>query len=517
MSRRWVGRLLRTVGALVVVTATAAVVVAGTRLEPVPTPTVTPGAVDVPPAPATAVCPGPLVQAQATGKGSFSSMPVPPVTHVALLAVPPDGSTLSGTLRSLDGATTYGTLTTANGAASLKDPPGPLVARASASAGTARLAAVSSSVVTDGDLRGLAAATCEAPTSDAWLVGGSTAVGSSADLVIVNPGSTTAAVTVEVWGPNGKVVVPTPMQLVAPHATKTLSLGGAAPDQRALAVHISTAGGQVSAWIQDSALRGYTPAGLELVVPGAAPAERLAIPGVRLDDSAADSPDAPVLRLFAPGAAGATATITLLGSNGPVDVPGSGTVTLAGGQVTEVPLGGLPADAYTVVVDAPSPVIAAMEYSRVGKPGDLDPAPRVERAWAAATSMGGGLAVPAPGTDTTLVVGAVAAGDQATATGSLTGTLRVLGAGGTVLTEKNVAIDAGSTGSWPLSDLTPDPTQVTGIELLAGDAQVNASWALVAEQTQDDGVLASVLLPAPVLTEPASVVVRRDPTLGVGR
>ena len=314
-----------------------------------------------------------------------------------------------------------------------------------------------------------------------------------------------------------QVVLPTPMQLVAPHATKTLSLGGAAPDQRALTVHISTAGGQVSAWIQDSALRGYTPAGLELVVPGAAPAKRLAIPGVLLDDSTADSPDAPVLRLFAPGTSGTTATITLLGSNGPVDVPGSGTVSLTGGQVTDVPLGGLPADAYTVVVDASVPVVAAMEYSRVGKPGDLDPTPRVERAWAAATRMGGGLAVPAPGTDTTLVVGAVGAGDQNTATGSLTGTLRVLGAGGTVLTEKNVEIDAASTGSWPLADLAVDPTQVTGIELLAGDTQVNASWALVAEQTQDDGVLASVLLPAPVLTEPASVVVRQDPTLGVGR
>ncbi len=516
MSGVWVGRALRTAGALVVVAATGAVVLAGTRLAPVPTPTVTNAAVDVPPAPTTAVCPGPLVQQQATGSGAFSSAPVAPVTDVAVLAAAPAGSVLTGTVRGLDGAT-LATMTSEDGVTGVSAPTGPLVARAQASSGSARLAGVSSSVVTAGDLRGLAAATCQTPTADAWLVGGSTAVGSTDDLVIVNSGSTTAEVTVQVFGPNGPVTLPTAMQLVAPHAEKTVSLGAVAPDERALAVHLAASGGQVAAWIQDSALRGYTPAGLELVVPGAGPAHRQVIPGVDVEASTGSSPDAPVLRLLAPGTGGTTATVTLLGSNGPVDLPGTGTVALSGGQVTDVPLGGLPADAYTVVVDAPAPVVAAMEFSRTGTAGDLDPTPRVERAWVAATATGGGLAVPAPGTDTTLVVGAVAAGDQATATGSLTGTLRVLGPAGTVLATKNIAIDAASTGSWPLSDLVPDASQVTGIEILSDDTRVSASWALVAQRTQADGVLVSVLLPAAVVTGPVSVAVQQDPGLGVGR
>ena len=511
-----VGRALRAAGALVVVAATGAVVLAGARIEPVPTPAATPGVVTVPPAPATAVCPGPLVLPPSTGSGQFSSTPVPPVTQVAALAVPPDGDTLTGALRSLDGAKTYATPPAGGGAVGLTDPAGPLVVRAQSSAGTARLAGVTSSVVTAGDLRGLAAATCVAPTADAWLVGGSTAVGSTADLVLVNPGSTTAEVTVQVWGPNGPVTLPTAMQLVAPHASTTLSLGGAAPDQRALAVHVVAAGGQVAAYVQDSALRGFTPAGVDLVVAGAAPATRQVIPGVDLEASTGDSPDAPVLRLLAPGDGATTATITLLGSDGPVDLPGSGSVALAGGQVTDVPLGGLPAGAYTVVVDAPSPVAVALEFARTGQPGELDPTPRVERAWAPAAATGGGLAVPAPGTDTTLVAGAVAAGDQATATGSFTGTLRLLGRTGAVLTEKNVEIDAASTGAWKLSDITPDASKVAGIELRAGTSPVAVSWALVAEQTQADGVLVSVLLPAAVATGAASVVVRQDPALGVG-
>ena len=514
MSGRWAGRVLRTGGAFVVVAAVGAVVVAGTRFEPVPTPTVTSGAVDVPPAPATAVCPGPPLQPDAAGTGSFSSAPVAPLTRTAVLAVPPDGDSLTGALRSLDGGTSLATLAAGDGAAVVTDPSGPLVARAEASDGTARLSGVSSALVTSGDLRGLAAATCQAPTADAWLVGGSTAVGSSADLVLVNPGSTTAEVTLQVWGPNGAVPLPTPMQLVAPHAQKVVGLGGLAADQRALAVHVAATGGQVSAWLQDSALRGYTAAGVELVVPGASPATRQVIPGVDVEASAGDSPDAPVLRLLAPGDGDTSATVTLLGADGPVDLPGTASVALTGGQVTDLPLGGLPAGAYTVVVDAGEPVAAALELSRTGRPGDLDPTPRVERAWAAATPTGGGLTVPAPGTATTLVVGAVAVGDQATAAGSLTGTLRLLGAGGTVLVEKKVEIDAASTGSWSLSDLTAAPAAVTGVELLADDTAVTASWALVAEQTQDDGVLVSVLLPAPVATGPVSVVVREDPTLG---
>jgi hypothetical protein len=514
VNRRWVGRALRVATALVVVAATGAVVLAGTRLEPVASPTVTAAAIGVPPAPATAVCPGPLIAPEATGTGSFGSTPVAPVTGVAVLAVPPDGGALTGAVRALDGTATPATLPAGGGAATLTGttaPTGPLVARAdSAGASRARLAATFSAVVATGDLRGLAAATCQAPTADAWLVGGSTAVGSTADLVLINPGSTTAEVALQVWGPAAR-------QLVPPHAQRVVGLGGLAPDQRTLAVHLTATGGQVAAYLQDSALRGYTPAGVELVVPGAAPATRQVVPGVAVEASAGDSPDQPVLRLLVPGAAATTATVTLLGANGPVDLPGTTNVPLPAGQVTDVPLGGLPAGAYTVVVDAAAPVAAALVLSRTGKAGDLDPTPRVERAWAAATVPGGGLAAPAPGTDTTLVVGAVATGDQASATGSLTGTLRLLGRDGVVLDERTVSIDAASTGSWPLSTLVADPTQVTGVELLAGDATLAASWALVAEHTQDDGILASVLLPAPVAVGPAQVVVRDDPSLGLGR
>jgi hypothetical protein len=84
-----------------------------------------------------------------------------------------------------------------------------------------------------------------------------------------------------------------------------------------------------------------------------------------------------------------------------------------------------------------------------------------------------------------------------------------------VLDERHVSIDAASTGSWRLTDLVADPASVTGVLLLPDDGSVQASWALVAERTQDDGVLASVLLPAPASAGAATLVVRHDPTLGL--
>jgi hypothetical protein len=311
------------------------------------------------------------------------------------------------------------------------------------------------------------------------------------------------------------VAVPAATQLVPPRSSRVVGLGGQAPEERSLVVHVTSAGGQVTAYVQDAAVRGFTPAGVELVVPGAAPATRQVIPGAVVEASAGDSPDAPLLRLLAPGA-DAEAAVTLLGPDGPVELPGTAAVPLAAGEVTDVPLGGLPAGAYTVLVDSDAPVVASLGFSRTGEVGELDASPRVERAWAAAVAPGGGLVAPAPGTAATLVVGAAPDGAAATATGALTGTVRLLGPGGAVLAEHTLSVDAASTGSWPLADLVERPGDVTGVLLLADEGTLGAAWALVAERTQDDGTLASVLLPAPEPVGASRVAVRQDPALGLG-
>lgn len=515
-------RGVRVLSGIAVLGLAAATVVGAGRLPSASGATQAPSLVTVPASAATAVCPGPLIMPKASKSSKFNPAPVAPVTSVNVLSAPDSGASGAGTVRALATSSVLSTISSDVPAAALTGTAGPVVVRADpGTTGGARVAATAVGLVTDGDLRGLSAETCTAPTADAWLVGGSTDLGRTASLVLVNPGSTAAEVGVEAWGPNGALDLAGGAQLVPPHGTRVVSLEAVAAAQRSVVVHVQAAGGQVSAWIQDGAVRGFTPAGAELVVPGAAPAQRLTIPGLLVEASTVDSADAPVLRLLAPGATGTTATISLLGSDGPVTLPGAGTVDLTAGTVTDLPLGGLPAGQYTAVVQADRPVVAAVQYSRVGTAGQLDTQPRVERAWAAAVAAGSGLVVPAAGTTGTLVVGAVPHTGDPTAQGTgsaaaMTGTLRLLRSDGSVLDEHQVSVDSGTTAAWPLTKLAPDPSQIAGVSLISADGPVDVSWALVAERSQADGTLVSVLLPAPEPTAAAAIAVHQDPQVGLG-
>jgi hypothetical protein len=323
---------------------------------------------------------------------------------------------------------------------------------------------------------------------------------------------------------------------VAPGGERVVGLGGIAAEQRRVALHVSATGGRVGVHVQDSVLDGFTPAGTDLVVPGAAPSLRQVVPGVSVVASTVDDAHAPMLRLLAPGGAPTTARVTLLGPSGPEQLPGAESVDLVPGEVTDVPLGGLAAGAYTVLVSASEPVVAAAVVTRPGAAGALDDTPSSERAWTASGSPGqGGVAVLPAGTRGTLVVGAVPDGDDDGTDGSGEGTLRLLGADGQLLAERPLRVPAGTTGSWTLDSLlagagpvvpvtadepagTPTPTPsaagVRAIDLVTGSGTVRLSWALVAEVDRPDGVLVSVLSPVPVRAGAPSVAVRADPRLG---
>ncbi|MEZ0449911.1 DUF5719 family protein, partial [Cellulomonas sp. ICMP 17802] len=379
-----------------------------------------------------------------------------------------------------------------------------------------------------------AAASCQQPVAAAWLLGGATDLSSTAQLVLDNAGSTPAEVTLEIWGPSGPVDLTGERYLVAPGAERVVVLGGIAAEQRRLAVHVVATGGRVGVHVQDSAIDGFTPAGTELVVPGTAPARRQVVPGVSVVASAVGDVTAPALRLLVPGDAGTTAHVTLLGPTGVTELPGADAVALAAGEVTDVPLGGLPAGAYTAVVDADQPVLASAVVSRPGSLGELDDVPSSERGWAASTAAGrsGVVAVPT-GTRGVLVVGAVSSHTDPTSGRDATARLRLLGEGGTVLVERTVRLSAGTTGAWDVAALaegTGDvvvadpavppvvsraPGKVVGVDLVTDDgADVELAWALVAEVDRPDGMLVSVLDPVPVPLTTPDVAVREDPRLG---
>jgi hypothetical protein len=515
---RRTGRAARLLSGALVLGLTGGVVAIAVAAPPTEARPVPAATVDVAPTATTLVCPGPLELPDDTlsGDSAFDRVPVAPVERVTAF------DTVASATASL---TVLGAdpVALADGAGSVASPGAATVLRAEPVDGEpARVAGATSSVVTDGDLRGLSAASCARPSADVWLVGGSTELESTADLVVVNPGATPADVTVEVWGPSGPVDLANGGTfLVAPGAERVLSLPGVAAEQRRIAVRVTAAGGQVSAYLQDSQLDGFTPRGTDLVTAGTGPATTQVVPGISLVATDVDAPDAGALRLLVPGDEDATVSVRLLGPDGDVPLPGAQDLDLPAGEVTDLSLGGLPAGGYTAVVESTEAVVAGAMIAREGEAGELDEGPRLERAWAAAATPGSGLVAVPAGTRGTLVLTAVPTGDDVvadpapTAAASpspeptegqrpdpeaedtpqgptVTVTVRAYGAAG-VLGEREVDVPVGSTVRLAAGDVAP---RAVGLEVVAPDDDaVDLAWGLSAVVAHASGSLLSVLQP----------------------
>jgi hypothetical protein len=204
-----------------------------------------------------------------------------------------------------------------------------------------------------GDIAGLAALACLAPRTDTWLVGGSTALGSSARLVLTNPSGVASDVRVSFYGPAGKVDQ-TLSVAVGPHSQTTYLLEGVSAGLATLTTRVEATAAGVTAVIQDSRLDGFLAAGTEWVVPNEGFAEQLVIPGIGPSD-----PDgmggASSVRLFA--TQDATVTLTLVSALGTEPWPAAQGLQLRAGQVIDIDV---PATAVaTVLVQASAPVLAA--------------------------------------------------------------------------------------------------------------------------------------------------------------
>ncbi len=234
--------------------------------------------------------------------------------------------------------------------------------------------AVMSYTATDGDLQGSAAAGCQQPANDLWLVGANTALGRTAVLNLSNASSTPATVSLDLYGAKGQIQAPGSRGLlVAPGTTRSIVLAGLVPDQEKLSVHARSAGGPVTAVIQQSTLRGLTPGGVDFIVPGAAPATRQVMSGVDIQDPASSkaltakkgfADAAAALQITVPGPADAVVEIKLYGRDGHKALPGGGVVTAKGGSVTEVSLAGVPTGHYTVAASADVSFAAAARVTR---------------------------------------------------------------------------------------------------------------------------------------------------------
>lgn len=236
--------------------------------------------------------------------------------------------------------------------------------------------------VDSAELRGLAVAECLPPSPTSWLVGGSTTTGRTTLVVLSNPGEVPATVDLVVWGADGRLETPgTNGLIVAPGAQRVIPLAGIAPDEASPVVGITSRGGAVAATLQQTTIVGLEPAGVDIITPISAPAERLVIPALSVVDgeglaravAALGVVDfSPVLRVLVPGEEAAEVTVSFL-----PDAGGEGTAltaTVDAGGVVDLAIGELSDGDYSVVIESTAPIVAAGRASIASAAG-------VDSAW----------------------------------------------------------------------------------------------------------------------------------------
>ena len=247
----------------------------------------------------------------------------------------------------------------------------------------------------DGDLSGLAAATCQTPSNELWLSGASTSIGRTAVLSLSNSSASPATVSLDLFSGQGPVQTAGGKGLVvAPGAVRQVVLAGLAPDQELLSVRIRSAGGAVSAAIQQSILRGLTPGGIDYLAPVQQPGTALTIPGVRVQapetadniskqDGYADAGTSMIVTV--PGARDAVVEVKAYGPNGQAALPDGGVFTASAGKVTSMALTGLPEGNYSFSVASDESLTATVRMVNSTKPGEA-----VDVAFAPSTARLGG-------------------------------------------------------------------------------------------------------------------------------
>ena len=206
----------------------------------------------------------------------------------------------------------------------------------------------------NGDIEGWSAMSCGPPVIEQWLVGGSTALGSSARLVLSNPSGAPTEATVTVYGPLGEVA-DTMIVPVAPGAQADRLLEALAAELPAMVVRVEATGPGVVAALQDSRLEGFLPAGTEWVAPSDL-AETLVIPAVGATGvNATDSNATVTVRLMSP--TGASVDLSLVSDQGIESWSVGSAFSLEPGVVTDIDLPSGLVGAIEVRADAP--VLAA--------------------------------------------------------------------------------------------------------------------------------------------------------------
>lgn len=231
------------------------------------------------------------------------------------------------------------------------------------------LSGAQSQTVNVGDYEGFASAACRAVGGDSWLVGGATTTGRTTLISLTNPTEVASTVNLEIFNERGAVsAAGTTGIVVPPNGQRVLSLAGFAPGISSPVIHVTSSGGQITAELQQSIVRGLDAGGVEIIGATQPPARSVVMPGVvvtsleaiqALRGTATQTDDViSAIRVFVPGAEATSIAVTLTPADEERD-PIRFALDLSAGVVTDIPLEELETGVYSVQIDADEPIVAA--------------------------------------------------------------------------------------------------------------------------------------------------------------
>lgn len=372
--------------------------------------------------------------------------------------------------------------------------------------GASSLSAGQTTLVSAGAVRGLAAVPCVAARTDAWLVGGATTVGDTAELILANPDEEPAVVDVTVLTaegptdprPGSGIAVPAGARVAVP-------LDRLAPDRSALAVRVRATRGRVASAVRHERSDGVVPRGVAYAAAGR-PAQEVVVPGLP------SGPGGRSLVLGNPGLADLRASIEVTTTDGQlvpagldeVAVPAESTVVVDLSAV----LGATPATARVTATGGPLVAAGVAEDAGAGDVRDL-------------AYLAPAVALPAPvvvpdvtlgAAETTVLVSALG-GDAVVEIA----VLPVAGQPPVPAPPRRLDVPGGRTVAVPASSLVPaGATGRVALQVTPDDTASPVHAAVVVQARPADGpLLAATTLAAsaPVVERPAVV---RDPGVGAG-
>ena len=216
---------------------------------------------------------------------------------------------------------------------------------------------------TDGDLRGVAAATCVVPSLSQSFMLPATATGTTQELVVSNPSDRATAVTMRVWGSSdGEAISLTTGNTltVDAHGESSVDLAAAASGQDGLFVTLDSDETPVAAVVRMTRMDGLNPQGIDYIPPVSQSSSDAVIPSVREGDA---------VRVTVRAEETASVTVSWLTAQGTTAADEG---QLDAGRVTMFDLGEAPEHTLGVVIESDAAVNAMAFAERGGDDGQSD-------------------------------------------------------------------------------------------------------------------------------------------------